>query len=64
MELTQVTRPPHDAPNWDWRRELKTLDAAIADVERQGAWDWQRDLAELEAGLDQLAHKYGLAEPA
>jgi hypothetical protein len=60
MEISQVTRPAPDAVSWDWRRELRTLETAIADVERQGAWDWRRELAELEAGLDQLAVKHGL----
>lgn len=64
MEAIQATRPAQDAPNWDWRRELKTLESAVADAERQGSWDWRRDLAELEEGLDRLAAKYGLAKGA
>ena len=70
MDVNAVTHPaPEQATttSWDWRRELKSLDAALTDVERQVAWDWRRDLAELEARMEQLAIKHGLSpklEPA
>ena len=67
MEVSTAPRPAStvtEAPSWDWRRELTSLDAALAEVERQTAWDWRRDLAELETRLDQLAHKHGITSPA
>jgi hypothetical protein len=66
MIVSTATRPVTQAtevPSWDWRRDLTSLDAALADVERQCAWDWRRDLAELEDRLDQLAQKHGIISP-
>lgn len=63
MEAMHATLPtPTEVSNWDWRRELRSLDAAIAAVETQGSWDWRSELAALEAGLDQLASRFGLTE--
>jgi hypothetical protein len=61
MEAMHATRSTTaEIQNWDWRRELRSLDAAIAAVESHGSWDWRSELAELEAGIDQLASRYGL----
>lgn len=63
MHVQTPIRPAatSDASTWDWRRDLKALDAQLSDVERQNHWDWRRELADLERRLEELAAKHGLA---